>query len=142
MPDCAEDRDAIRDLLARYTYNGDSGRIAELAACFADDGTFEFPGAFATGPAEVAASLGRGTPQPGRTFVRHHITNPLIDVAGDIATARSYFAVWSNNGPDHAGTYNDKLVRTMAGWRFAHRQVRIDWQAPGSLWPVMASRRA
>lgn len=135
-----EDREAIRDLLARYTYAGDRGRVAELAACFAEDGTFEFPGASARGPAEVAASLSGGAAMPGRTFVRHHITNPLIDLAGDTATARSYFAVWSNNGPDHSGTYNDRLVRTAQGWRFAHRQVRIDWQSPDSLWRRMESR--
>ena len=38
MPDLASDRDAIRDLLARYTYHGDRGRIDDLAACFAPDG--------------------------------------------------------------------------------------------------------
>ena len=40
MTDTAE----IRDLYTRYTYNGDRGRLADLAACFADGGTLEFPG--------------------------------------------------------------------------------------------------
>ena len=40
---------AIRDLLARYTYNGDRGRVAELAACFAADGILEYPGNRAEG---------------------------------------------------------------------------------------------
>lgn len=141
MADISADRDAIRHLLATYTYNGDRGRIDGLAGCFAEDGILEFPGAIATGPAAIAAALtSGGGADPARTFVRHHITNPLIEVQGDTATARSYFAVWSNNGPDHAGTYNDRLVRTPEGWRFAHRQVRIDWQSPDTLFRVMSSR--
>ena len=138
--DVAIDRDAIRDLLARYTYNGDRGRVADLSACFADDGVLEFPGARAVGPDAIHAALSSGEPVAGRTSVRHHITNPLIVLTDDGATARSYFAVHSNNGPDHSGTYDDKLVRTGQGWRFAHRRVRVDWQAETSLFRPMTTR--
>ena len=136
----AADRDAIRDLLTRYTYNGDRGRVTELAACFAKDGVLEYFGDRHIGPAAIVARLTSGERDPRRTFVRHHLANPLIEVDGDRATARSYFAVTSNAGPDHSGTYDDKLVRTTQGWRFAHRRVRIDWQAETSLWPAMPSR--
>ncbi|MDP3676038.1 MAG: nuclear transport factor 2 family protein [Novosphingobium sp.] len=140
MPDLTTDRDAIRDLLARYTYNGDRGRVAELAACFAPDGVLEFPGTRAQGPAAIEQALRGGERDPQRTFVRHHITNPLIEVEGDAATARSYFAVTSNNGPDHSGTYDDQLIRTGQGWRFARRRVRVDWQAASSLFRPMDTR--
>lgn len=134
------DREAIRDRLARYTYAGDRGRIDDLAACFAADGVLEFPGGSGTGPDGVRAVLARGGSGPARSFVRHHVTNPLIDVDGDTATARSYFTVFSDNGPDHAGTYDDRLVRTPHGWRFARRRVRIDWQSPVSLFARMVTR--
>lgn len=134
------DRDAIRNLLARYTYEGDRGRVAALASCFAADGVLEFPGNAPAGPAAIAAALASGSRNPRLTFVRHHITNPLIAVDGDQATARSYFTVHSNSGPDHSGTYDDRLVRTAAGWRFAHRRVRIDWQAETSLFRKMTTR--
>jgi SnoaL-like domain len=142
MADLAADRDAIRDLLARYTYNGDRGRVAELAACFADDGTIEFPGNKATGPSaiEQALSGGTATRNPALSFVRHHITNPLIEVDGNRATARSYFTVHTDIGPDHSGTYSDRLIRTPQGWRFAHRLVRVDWQSQGSLFRSMVTR--
>lgn len=142
MADLAADRDAIRDLLARYTYNGDRGRVAELAACFAANGTIEYPGNRATGPAEIAAALsgGTGARNPALSFLRHHITNPLIEVDADRASARSYFAVHTDVGPDHSGTYSDQLIRTAEGWRFAHRLVRIDWQSPESLFRVMTTR--
>ena len=140
MADLAADRDAIRDLLARYTYNGDRGRVDALTACFTAEGVLEYPGASPKGSDAIAASLGSGTRDPRLTFVRHHITNPLIAVDGDTATARSYFAVHSDFGPDHSGTYDDRLVRTADGWRFAHRRVRIDWQADASLFQKMTTR--
>lgn len=140
MTDQHVDRDAIRDLLARYTYHGDRGRIADLAACFAADGVLEYPGNVATGPEQIAAALEGSSRNPALTFVRHHIANPMIAVEGDTARARSYFAVHADGGPDHSGTYDDALVRSAAGWRFLHRRVRVDWQASGSLFPAMRSR--
>jgi hypothetical protein len=140
MPDLASDRDAIRDLLARYTYNGDRGRVAELAACFADDGVLEYPGNRVAGPSAIEHALQSGERNPRLKFIRHHITNPLIAIDGDQATARSYFAVHSNTGPDHSGTYDDELVRTVHGWRFARRRVRVDWQAETSLFRAMVTR--
>lgn len=138
----AIDRDEIRDLLARYTYTGDRGRVAELAGCFTDDGVLEFPGNRAEGHTAISDALGGsgGTRNPALTFVRHHITNPLIEVSGDAATARSYFAVHCDIGLDHSGTYSDQLVRTTTGWRFAHRLVRVDWQSPTTLFRPMVSR--
>lgn len=140
MADLAADRDAIRDLLARYTYNGDRGRVADLADCFAVDGILEYPGDSPAGREAIVASLTSGTRDPRLTFVRHHITNPLIAVDEDRATARSYFTVHSNFGPDHSGTYDDQLVRTSEGWCFAHRRVRIDWQSETSLFRKMTTR--
>lgn len=135
-----QDLEAIRDLLTRYTYDGDRGRIDALAACFADDGRLEFPGGSGTGPEGITSALTAGTRNPALTFVRHHITNPLISVDGNRATARSYFQVFSNNGLDHAGTYSDEIKRTPEGWRFALRLVRVDWQAEDSLFRLMVSR--
>lgn len=138
----AADRDAIRHLLALYTYSGDRGKVAELAACFAPDGVLEYPGNKATGPEAimVALSSGGGSRNPALTFVRHHITNPLIEVEGSRATARSYFTVHTDIGPDHSGTYSDQLRKCDDGWRFVRRMVRVDWQSPHSLFRKMLTR--
>ena len=142
MASLAEDRDEIRHLLASYTYHGDRGRIDELAACFSKRGILEYPGKSATGPQAIAASLtqGSGERDPDLTFVRHHITNPLIEIDGDTAIARSYFTVVTNSGLDHSGTYSDRLAHTAEGWRFAHRLVRVDWQSEHSMFRRMATR--
>ena len=137
------DTNPIRDLYARYTYNGDRARLDELAACFAEDGTLEFPGGKGTGPEGVAAALREGVAgDPARTFTRHHVTNPLIEFSddGQSASGRAYFSVYCNNGLDHVGTYNDQLRLTPDGWRFTYRQVRIDYQAPTSMSPPMVTR--
>ena len=142
--DCCP-HDAIRHLLACYTYAGDRGRLTDLADCFAPDGALEYPGMRAVGPQAIITALSNGgnsPADPARTFVRHHITNPLIELDGDRALARSYFTVWSNRGPDHAGTYDDVLVALPQGRRFACRRVRIDWQSEVTLFRPMVTRRA
>lgn len=59
--------------------------------------------------------------------MRNHIVDPLIAVTDDGTAARSYFTVHSNNGPDHSGPNDDKLVR-------------IDWQARTNLFRPMSTR--
>lgn len=133
-------QEEIRHLLSRYTYHGDRGRIDELAACFAPGGILEFPGQRVAGPEAIGLALSSGQRHPQLSFVRHHITPPLIEITGEAATARSYFTVHTDIGPDHSGTYSDKLIHIETGWRFAHRLVRIDWQSEGSLFRRMVTR--
>nr|WP_281061210.1 nuclear transport factor 2 family protein [Sphingobium sp. Sx8-8] len=133
------DREAIRQLLAAYNINGDRGRVDLLADTFAEDGVIEFSGERTQGRAAIAARLGGGSRggEGGKssrlTVTRHHLATSLVEIDGDSADARTYFMVHTDIGPDHHGVYVDRLIRTPQGWRFAHRQVRIDWQAEGSL---------
>ncbi|PKP82766.1 MAG: nuclear transport factor 2 family protein [Alphaproteobacteria bacterium HGW-Alphaproteobacteria-18] len=135
------ERMAITDLMARYTINGDRGQLAGLAACFAPDGILEFPGTSAKSPAEIISVLSNGPRNPSLTFVRHHLTSSLIEFeATGKATGRTYFQVCSNAGLDHIGVYADRFVHLVDGWRIAHRQVRIDWQSPDSLFRRFETR--
>ncbi|MET0250038.1 MAG: nuclear transport factor 2 family protein [Sphingobium sp.] len=136
MSDLA-DREAIHTLMARYNIEGDRGNIEGLASVFADDGVLEFGGAATTGRAAIIERLsgGRGPRNPALTVVRHHLTTSLIEIDGDGATGRTYLIVMTDIGPDHHGVYVDRFRRTADGWRIAHRQVRIDWQSPQSLFP-------
>jgi hypothetical protein len=129
-----DDLEAISDLLARYTASGDRGQTEQLAACFAPDGVLEFPGTRAVGPAAILSALNSGPRNPALTLVRHHLTtSQILPADPGTATGRTYFQVFSNVGPDHAGVYADRFVRLGTGWHFEHRQVRIDWQAAHSL---------
>ncbi|MGH1420495.1 MAG: nuclear transport factor 2 family protein [Hyphomonas sp.] len=135
------EKSAIADLIARYTINGDRGRVASLAKCFAPNGMLEFPGTTATGPQDIIASLTTGPRNPSLTLVRHHLTSSLIEIENSThASGRTYFQVFSNIGPDHAGVYVDKFINVEAQWFFAHRQVRIDWQSADSLFRKFDTR--
>ena len=136
------DREAIRALMAQYNISGDRGRLDRLAATFADDGVIEFGGERTQGPAAIAARLGTpgGGKNPALSLVRHNLTTSEVTIDGDTAEGRTYFFVCTNSGPDHQGVYVDRLKRTAEGWRFAHREVRIDWQAETTLFQPLNVR--
>jgi hypothetical protein len=132
---------AIRHLMARYTMNGDRGKLEALAATFAEDGTLAFSGAASTGRAAIIARLSAPGPRnPALTLSRHHLTSCLIDIADDRAAARTYFQVLTDIGLDHHGVYVDALEKTAGAWLFRHRDVRIDWQSPRSLYAPLHVR--
>ncbi|WP_088185610.1 nuclear transport factor 2 family protein [Sphingobium sp. Z007] len=136
------DREAIRLLMATYTINGDRGRIATLADVFAEDGILEFSGEQSQGRQTILRRLDTpGQPRdPRHSFTRHNLTSSLVELDGEGATGRTYFQVMTDIGLDHHGHYADRFVRTSAGWKIAHRQVRIDWQSPDSLYPTFPKR--
>lgn len=135
-------REGIRDLLGRYTWAGDSGRLADVADCFTvdgvldlgdDGGTFEGRAAIGAELESVVARVAQSPDAPGP--VNHHISSVLITMADPTtATVRSYFCVYTEAGADHWGRYRDDVVmdRVDGHWRFARRVVRVTGAAPGS----------
>jgi hypothetical protein len=135
-------REAVRDLLARYTWAGDRGRSAEVAACFLPDGVLdvgEHGGRWegrATIEAELLAvaervALAGGVPSP----VHHHVSSVHIElVDATSADVRSYFCVFTDAGADHWGSYRDRVeIDHLDGsWRFRTRTVRVLGRAAGS----------
>jgi 3-phenylpropionate/cinnamic acid dioxygenase small subunit len=128
MPTAAEDKDAIREVLAEYCFRLDDGRFAEMAALFAEDGTWDTAFGKATGRgaiAELAASLrARARPRPRAV---HLVTNIAIALDGDSAQVRSNWMVMQNDpeGPKigSGGAYLDTMVRDSGGWRFRYRKI-------------------
>lgn len=133
MTTSLEDKESIRELLSEYSFRIDAFQFAELGALFTEDGEWIARYARARGPAEIAALMERNIPaEPKR---KHFIMNSLIRLdGGDRASARtSYLVVLQAAGaglvPSVAGTYEDKLVRTPAGWRFRERLLVHDLAA-------------
>jgi SnoaL-like domain len=132
-------REAIRDTIARYAHAADGGRFDDLAACFHEDGVLEVSGSERLeGRAAIVAYLGgvgRDLAAANTVpYVRHHVSSTLIEVVGpEEATARSYFFVVSERGPDHWGRYRDRLapVGSTGRWLLTHRLARTDPSAPG-----------
>lgn len=137
---------AIRNTMAAYNVAGDRMRIEALAATFLDDGVLETPTATYRGRAEIVAGLGGGPRDPSApppagprpTLVRHNLTTSHVSLTGpETAEGRTYFIVFTDVGPDHAGHYQDRLRKAGGAWLFEHRSVRIDWLAEQSLFPSL-----
>lgn len=137
-------REQIRDLIARYTWAGDRGRIPELIDLFLLEGVLDVGShggrwdgraAIEQGLRSVVSRSADATSDDGVTGgpVHHHVSSVLIsDLTEARATVRSYYAVHTQVGLDHWGRYRDAVSNTGAGWRFAERVVTVDGASPGS----------
>jgi 3-phenylpropionate/cinnamic acid dioxygenase small subunit len=126
-----EDKDAIRELLARYCFLLDGYRLNEFAALFTADGEWISRNGTAKGPADIEQLLRGLVPEPTPGRRRKHFTaNIVVDLAGDSAVVTSNFLVVrdSETGPAIAvaGTYDDTVVRTSDGWKFKSRRLSHD----------------
>lgn len=121
-----QDKDEIRELLARYCFHLDAEEFEAMAALFTPDGMWET--AFGTGRGRdgiiaQARSIASG-PRPRRV---HLTTNIVIDLDGDSATVRSNWVLFQNtpSGPaiGSGGTYFDHVVKQDGQWLFRHRRI-------------------
>lgn len=134
-------RESIRDLVARYNANGDSGRSAEVVALFAADGLLAIEGLpDLVGPEAIrgfledAAATEQGSdPSASVRHLRHFTSTHQIDFdSREAARGRSYYQVLTERGLDHWGRYLDDYVARDGRWSFAVRRVHIDGRVPGS----------
>ena len=127
-----DDRAAITALIYGYAERIDAGDLAGVAALFADATYRSDRGGLYRGADAVRAVLERvvvlyeGVPR-----TKHVTTNLVVELAGDAATARSYFTVFqaAPGGPLQAivaGRYHDRFERAGDGWRFADRLIFMD----------------
>jgi ketosteroid isomerase-like protein len=123
------DRLAIQDLIARYAVIVDSRDFDALDAVFTPDARIDFTafGGPAGSPPEIRKFLADSLGIFKRT--QHLMGLPLITIDGDRATART--PCTNPMVLDDAGStkvwliglwYDDELVRTPDGWRFASRR--------------------
>lgn len=131
-----EDKDEIQNLLLDYGRHLDNRDFAAYSKLFARDG--EWVGGFGqvAGPADIQAFMEKamGT-QPNRAKNYHLLSNFVITVNGDTATAwsRWAFVVPSQQGGaviSQAGRYDDQLVREDGRWRFKRRVASNDTAPP------------
>ncbi|MFK7899083.1 MAG: nuclear transport factor 2 family protein [Myxococcota bacterium] len=127
MPSEIEDIYEIQKLKARYADAVDGGWTGvtphdadAVLALFVPDGAWD-SGAFGGGKGHAGIREYMQTGAAIMPFAFHHIANPLIEVNGDRATAK-WHAMLAVSAEDqaklHVGVYDDRLVRTDAGWRF------------------------
>jgi hypothetical protein len=130
-------RESIRDLVARYNANGDSGRFDAMLELFAEQAVMELPGATHRGKSEIRAmfegvSAGTGSGEGARArFIRHFTATHQIDLLDEVqARGRSYYVVFTDRGVDHWGRYVDEYRSIEGRWLFWHRKVSLDARVP------------
>lgn len=112
----AGDFDGVGQLLGRATFGGPaSGSVAGDQAI-----------------AKLFAHTTRRFPDHGnRTRTRHLVLNPIVDIDGERATARSTFCVVQQTDtvplqPIVVGRYADVFARDGNGWFFTERKVDVE----------------
>jgi 3-phenylpropionate/cinnamic acid dioxygenase small subunit len=132
-----EDRQDISDLLIRYATGIDRRdwplfRTVFTADCeldYGDIGTWHSVDEVADFMEQVHAPAG---------YTMHRMSNQVIAVDGDSASARTYIdglimAPDNASGVNAIGFYDDEMVRTPDGWRIARRRftpVRVTTVGP------------
>ena len=139
-------RESIRDLVARYNANGDSGRFEEMLKVFADDAVMELASPDGSiqryeGLEQVrsiftntkamwdvgARDLGTGH------HVRHFTATHQIDLVDEThACGRCYFLVLMGHGVDHWGRYIDEYGVRLDRWVITRRRALSDGRIAGS----------
>ena len=132
-------REGVRHTLHSYNMAGDRARMDDFVAVFAEDAVFESDGFRCEGRQQIrdwfggygAKPVEGAAPKPRVKFLRHNLTTCVIEVTGpETATARTYFVVYTDIGPDHCGYYVDAFRKVGDRWLISHRKVRTDWRSP------------
>ena len=131
------DKQAIRELVERYSRAVDRRDYALLASLYTDDAVDEHIGNYC-GPAPgfvawLSAAL------EGVDATTHHVHNVTIEIAGQRAEGEVYLTAY-NRLRDEDGSFSELVqglryldhYRQDAGvWRFARRTVVCDWAQNG-----------
>lgn len=130
MTSILEEKDAIREMFAKYCFYTDSGQFEKYAALFTEDCDWDGgPFGRQQGRANLLAMLKSGG--DASTKMRHHNTNIVIEVNGSEARATSYVTVYgvAEQTPVifFVGTYFDHLVKQNGRWMFKQRKIRTDF---------------
>jgi SnoaL-like domain len=125
----------IANLLYSYTEYMDSGDFAGAASLFRHARLRVDGGGDSTVDADTMLSLWRGMVivySDGTPRTKHVVTNPIIEVDDDAATAtcRSYYTVLQQTDGFPlqvivTGRYHDRFERSDGHWRFAYRDYSL-----------------
>ena len=123
------DKLAVTELLYRYAELIDAGDFDGVGALLGRGNFMGVPGAEKI--AKLFATTTRRFPEHGNTpRTRHLVLNPIVDVDGDTASARSTFCVVQQTEtvplqPIVVGRYADAFARDTSGWYFTERMVDV-----------------
>jgi hypothetical protein len=136
------DRIQIEDILTRYYYDLSVGKSHELSDYFTEDAVLDVDGTVAKGHKEIARLYqrpeGAAAPEPTAQRRRGHmlLTNPVITVDGDKATAHVIWTGVMNEGVGKApslyeqGREDSELRKVNGKWLISRRCISSDSGLP------------
>lgn len=134
------DRINIEDFLTRYYYDLSVGKAHALAEYFTEDAVLDVDGVIAKGHKEIAKlyerPAGSEAPKPG--YRRHNmlLTNPIINVEGNVATAHVIWTGVMNEGAGkppsltEQGREYTELRKVKGKWLISRRFISEDSGLP------------
>ena len=131
-----EDRADIERLLLEYGRTLDARDFKSYSLLFAKDGVWAGGMGTVQGPSAIQAFMEKAIAGPNTAHNFHVLSNFIIDVNGDTATAWSRWT-FMVPGPNNtavaaqSGRYDDTLVREDGRWRFKKRVASNDIPAGG-----------
>ncbi len=128
----SDDRHAITALIHAYAERIDAGDLDGVTRLLADAvwSSSSRPDGL-RGTDAIRAVYADTLLYDGLPCTQHVVTNVVVDVNGDAATARSRYTVFQAR-PDFplqpiiAGRYHDAFTRHAAQWRFSARTILVD----------------
>lgn len=136
------DRIQIEDFITRYYYDLSVGKAKELAEYFTEDALLDVDGVVAKGHAEIAKLYtrpeGAPPPTPAAGYRRGGmlLTNPIINVEGNVATAHVIWTGIMNEGVGKApsvyeqGREYTELRKIKGKWLISRRFISSDSGLP------------
>ena len=136
------DRIQIEDFITRYYYDLTLGKAKELADYFTEDAVLDVDGMVAKGHAEIAKLYQRpeGATPPAATAQYRRggmlLTNPIINVEGNVATAHVIWTGVMNEGVGKApslyeqGREYTELRKVKGKWLISRRFISSDSGLP------------
>ena len=154
-------RESIRDLIARWNYNGDARHMDEMVLVLAPDVEFRAVDDdvlhgraavldFLTGVRDRKDDTVQADPRPPRNdgrylpagtspSIRHFTSNSRISFESETrAQVRTYYAVLSSFGLDHWGRYIDEFGVVDGEWLITKRVITTDGVDPEGWAAVLA----
>ena len=127
-----EDYLEIQQLYSYYARDVDSGTQRDASWMYTDDGVWDLGGTRFVGKAALEEFYANVPPGMMRNGVRHFSTNLVLVPTEEGARGSAYMLALERESRDSGteitvwGKYEDRLVKTPAGWRFKERIWRSD----------------
>jgi ketosteroid isomerase-like protein len=127
------DREKVIQLIHRYCFALDRGSVEDVMALFAPECAIRVIPGQTFEKREAVNEFYSRLIRHRMSLVRHTVHNLVIELNGDLATAKSYWDVKGDlrgQAVVLGGYYADQVNKRHGKWLFSEREIRIEFAAP------------